>query len=101
VDVPAPPAPRALRLTAPRPNPARGAVRLTLELPRAGDARVDVLDLGGRRVRTLHAGAANAGPLPLAWDGTGERGRAVPAGLYFIRATSGAERAEVRFVLVR
>jgi hypothetical protein len=94
-------APRALRLAAPRPNPARGPVRLALELPRAGAARVEVLDLGGRRVRTLHSGAAPAGTLALSWDGADERGRALSAGLYFIRAISGGESAQVRLVLVR
>ena len=94
-------APRALRLSAPRPNPAHGAVSLTLELPRAGGARVEVLDLSGRSVRTLHAGPAPAGTLPLQWDGAGASGRAAPAGLYFIRATAGGETAEVRFALVR
>src|SRR5262249_19580493 len=67
VGVPAAPAPRALALTAPRPNPARGPVRLTLELPRSGYARVEVLDLGGRLVRTLHAGAARAGAWRPGW----------------------------------
>jgi flagellar hook assembly protein FlgD len=76
-------------------------VSFTLELPRAGDALVEVLDLSGRRVRTLHSGAAPAGPMALAWDGTGERGRAAPSGLYFIRAISGGASAQVRFALVR
>jgi hypothetical protein len=101
VDVPRTPPAHGLRLGAPRPNPARGTVRFTLELPNAGVARVDVLDLGGRLVRTLHSGAAAAGSLPLKWDGSLEGGRTAPAGLYFVRATSGVERAEARFVLVR
>ena len=101
VGVPAAGGARALALGAPRPNPARGAVSFTLELPRAGDALVEVLDVGGRRVRTLHSGAAPAGPMALAWDGTGERGRAAPSGLYFIRALSGGASAQVRFALVR
>ena len=74
-------------------------MRLTLELPRPADVRVEVLDLAGRRVRPLHSGATSAGALGLTWDGLGERGRAVPSGLYFIRATSGGNSAEVRVVI--
>ena len=69
------------------PNPARGAVSFTLELPRAGGAMVEVLDVTGRRVRTLHSGAGRRpGPLALAWDGAGEGGRAAPAALLRARA---------------
>jgi choice-of-anchor B domain-containing protein len=100
VGVPAAGGARTLALGAPRPNPARGALSLTLELPRAGNALVEVLDLAGRRVRTLHAGAAPAGALVLTWDGAGDRGRAAPAGLYFIRATAGGASAQVKAVRI-
>ena len=101
VGVPGAVSARTLALGAPRPNPARGAVSFMLELPRAGNALVEVLDVSGRRVRTLHSGAAPAGARALTWDGAGDRGRAAPAGLYFIRAISGGERAQARFALVR
>jgi choice-of-anchor B domain-containing protein len=101
VSVPPAGAPRALRLGPPRPNPARGAVSVALELPRAGEVRVVVLDAFGRRVRTLHRGAAPAGTLPLTWDGADERGRPLPAGLYFVRATSAGESAAARLVRVQ
>jgi choice-of-anchor B domain-containing protein len=102
-NVSSPPPAGAARLAfrAPWPNPARGAVRLMLDVPAAGQASVDVLDLAGRRVQTLHRGATAAGPLALAWDGRDASGREAPAGLYFARATAGAERALTRFVRIR
>ena len=93
-------APRALRLTAPRPNPSRAGARFTLEMPRAGEALVEVLDLAGRRVRTLHRGPAPEGPLALAWDGADALGRAPGAGLYFVRASACGERAEAKLVRI-
>ncbi len=101
VAVPPPVGARRLAFRAPWPNPAAGSVRFVLEVPVAGEASVEVLDLAGRRVRTLHRGVAAAGPLTLTWDGREASGREAPAGLYFARATLGPERALARFVRVR
>jgi choice-of-anchor B domain-containing protein len=101
VAVPPPAGGARLAFRAPWPNPAAGSVRLVLDLPVASDALVEVMDLAGRRVRALHRGAAAAGPLTLTWDGRDAGGRESPAGLYFARATVGAERALARFVRVR
>jgi hypothetical protein len=90
----------ALRFAAPRPNPSRGAVRLALEMPAAGPAVVDVIDLGGRRVRRLFSGVAPAGVLHLTWDGADDRGRAARAGLYFVRGQAAGGRAMTRIVRI-
>jgi choice-of-anchor B domain-containing protein len=90
--------PARLAFRAPQPNPAGGPVSLSLVVPRAGQVEVEVLDLAGRRVRTLHRGAAAAGVLTLRWDGADESGRSAPAGLYFARARCGAAVASVRLV---
>ena len=66
------------------PNPCRDGIAMRLELPAAGRVRADVLDLGGRRVRTLADGTLDAGSHALAWDGAADTGRAVPAGMYFV-----------------
>lgn len=101
VGAPGPATPARLAFRAPWPNPAAGDVRLVLELPVAGEASAEVLDLAGRHVRTLHRGGAPAGPLLLTWDGRDASGRQAPAGLYFARATAGQERALTRFVRIR
>jgi hypothetical protein len=75
-------------------------VRLTLELPRAGEARVEVLDVSGRRVCTLFRGTAPASGTQLVWDGIDERGRKTPGGLYFVRASAGGETVQAKLVRV-
>ncbi|HET7225279.1 MAG TPA: choice-of-anchor B family protein [Candidatus Eisenbacteria bacterium] len=90
----------ALRFRAPWPNPSAGAMHMALELPRAGDLSVEVLDVSGRRVRTLHRGPATAGTLDLTWDGRDARGDAASPGLYFAEARAGGGRARVRLVRV-
>lgn len=76
-----------LRLSAPRPNPARGTVRLELESPGPGPVRAEVLDVRGRSVRMLADSERPAGRTTLLWDGRAQDGRRVAPGLYFVHVT--------------
>ena len=77
-----------LSLSAPAPNPSRGPVRFSLELPAATTAEVTIYDAAGRRVRALFKGSVAAGTRALAWDGRDEFGRRAGAGIYFARASA-------------
>jgi len=55
-----PPAPSSTRALAAGPNPARGSITARFTLPDARPARLELLDLAGRRVRSLEAGGAGA-----------------------------------------
>jgi len=94
---PAPATPVALRLAA-APNPAPGAVRFALELPAAGDVRLEVFDLAGRRVATPVVTRLPAGATTVAWNGRGDDGRALGAGVYLARLRAGGATAVVRIV---
>ena len=83
----------ALRLDAPHPNPARGAVRVRFALPTATVATLTVLDVLGRRVAVLADGALGAGDHEALW----EPGAA--AGTYVLRLTT-PERVVTRPVTV-
>jgi hypothetical protein len=72
------------------PNPSRGSASVELYLFGAPadlplDCRATVLDLQGRRVRTLVDGPLRRGITMLSWDGRDDRGRALEAGSYFVR----------------
>jgi hypothetical protein len=69
-DPPGAPAPATLDFGRPSPNPMRDHVALVLVLPRAAEVRVRVLDIAGRAVGEMHAGALHAGTYRLEWDGT-------------------------------
>jgi glucose/arabinose dehydrogenase len=102
VGVPEPAARGAgLQLGAPWPNPADGATRFEV-LGTAG-ARIDVTvhDAAGRLVRRLHSGTSTGRPSLVTWDGRSSAGAAVPAGVYFLRATSGEESAAQRVTRIR
>ena len=100
LNVPAASASPRLRFRAPIPNPASGAVTLGLDSPRAGKLVVEVFDIGGRRVATLHDGPSRAGPMQLHWDPAKGDGL-MPAGIYYARARLGDESANMRIARVR
>lgn len=89
-----------IALSAPAPNPARGAVRFTLELPRASATEIAIYDAAGRRVRTLHDAALPAGRHAFSWDGRDDAGRACRAGVFFARASASGALASRRIVRV-
>ncbi len=80
-----------MSLSEARPNPMRGETSLAFELPRAERVRLEVVDLQGRRVRTLVDGERAAGSHRAGWDGRDDQGGAAPAGLYFVRLVAGGE----------
>ena len=67
------------------PNPARASLTLRFALVQAGEARLAIYDLAGRRVRELFSGARSAGEQSIAWDLRDADGIAVRPGLYFAR----------------
>ena len=87
------------------PNPIKsGSARIDLALS-AADANsavsVRIVDLAGRNVRTLVDRVLPAGPHAIVWDLADPQGRAVPAGLYFVRAKVGKLEATRRLIVVR
>ena len=67
------------------PNPAPGAIRFALDLPRAAAVDLRVHDVQGRLVRVVASGRLDPGFLTLTWDGRSEAGRRAPAGVYYAR----------------
>ncbi len=76
--------PAGLMLARPQPNPGRETVALGFTLPAAGAARLEILDLAGRRVWST-GGSLSAGAHTYRWDGRADGGGRVGAGLYFVR----------------
>jgi hypothetical protein len=83
------------------PNPFRETARVSFSLPRAETASLSVLDLQGRRVRTLRAGVLASGPHGVTWDGRDEAGARAPSGLYFLRLEAGGETLVRRLARLR
>ncbi len=67
------------------PNPTTKQVELSFVLSRSQPVVLGVFSVDGRRLRTLHRGAMDAGSHRLTWDGRDDRGRLVADGMYFAR----------------
>jgi hypothetical protein len=94
------PSARALRLRG-WPNPTSAGTTLRLVLPARRDAQLRVHGPDGRLLRRLSLGALGPGPCAVAWDGRDDHDRPVPAGVYWIRLTTGAESGAARVIVVR
>jgi len=89
-----------LRLGTAFPNPSASGASFAVELSRAGRIRVDVVDVHGRRVRTLVDGVHPAGRKIVTWDGRAN-GVEVSSGVYWLVGTSNGKQVARRLVLVR
>ncbi len=78
------PGPAVLALSRPQPNPAHGTTLLAFSLPRAGHARLEIVDLSGRRLWQSE-GQFPAGTHSRRWDGSVTEGGRAEVGLYFVR----------------
>jgi hypothetical protein len=76
------------------PNPLRALTTIEFTLPAAGHVKLDVYDLGGRRLATLVDETRAAGRHVVAWSAAGRR-----SGLYFYRLQA-AGRTLVRKLVV-
>jgi hypothetical protein len=96
----APPRGTALALELPAPNPTHGRAAFAWTLPHAGQVRLEVLDLQGRRVATLASGPYAGARYALGWDLRDASGRGVAPGVYLARlAFDGMVRVQ-RFVVL-
>jgi hypothetical protein len=82
------------------PNPFRGSVRLAVSMPEAATATLEIIALDGRRVTTLARRAFAAGTWSISWDGRGDSGARVAAGVYFARLVSGERVSTQKLVLL-
>ena len=92
-------APRVFALHQNSPNPFNPSTTIRFELPSAGDVRLEIYDVAGRRVATLLDGVLNVGRHAAIWHGKDENGLAVGSGLYFYRL-SASGKTEIRKMLL-
>lgn len=84
------------------PNPMNPRSTLSLMLPRPGRLRAILFDVSGRSVRVLvDEPQAAAGVREIAIDGSDERNRPLPTGIYFYRVESAGDVLTGQVVIVK
>lgn len=82
-----------------RPNPSRGPLTLSWDLPADEPALFTIVDSSGRLIARLAGSSSATGVQALRWDACDGQGRRVPAGTYWAVAR-GREGAAARPVLI-
>jgi len=83
------------------PSPFSRMATVSYELGLAGPVALTVHDVFGRLVRRLERGYRTPGKYDVGWNATDDRGRRMPAGIYFLRFTADGQASSRRVTLVR
>jgi predicted outer membrane repeat protein len=93
--------PTTLELGQNYPNPFNPETVIGFALPDAGNVRLEIFDLLGRKVVTLLEGPMNPGAHQVRWDGFNQQGSPVASGIYLYRLQVGAQQIQKKMVLLR
>ena len=96
-DAPVAPREASLRVA---PNPFNPRTTISFSTAREGTVTLDLLDLSGRKVRTLLDGRRARGEHAIGWDGRDDAGMRVASGVYTVRlrTSDGVETRKVTLV---
>ena len=83
------------------PNPFNAGTRIEVNTDRPGSVTLDIFDLLGRRVRSVHSRTVAAGTWQWLWDGTDEAGVPQASGVYWYRVETPDAAARGRMVLLK
>ena len=89
--------PDGLMLAAPRPNPARGEFSVGYTLAGTTPARIELLDLAGRRIAARDLAGGGTGSSVVRFS----EARDLPAGIYLVRLAQGGRFQTRRVVVIR
>lgn len=83
------------------PNPFNPTTEIRFALPNTAVADLRIYDAAGRLVRTLAGGSFDAGDHAVRWDGRGEGGEDLAAGIYYYELTTAAGKQSKKAVLLK
>ena len=81
------------------PNPAKEYAKISFELRRTGNARVNIYDLNGRLVKSLCHEKLSAGIHEFTWKLDDNGGSPVSKGVYFCKLESARQQNSIKLVV--
>ncbi len=98
---PAPPAGLCALIEAVSPMPVSTGSTICVRVPAAGPVRLELFDLGGRRLAEVVRGWMPAGAHRVAWEPGRASGRPICGGVYFLRLVTASGSDAVKVVVAR
>ncbi len=83
------------------PNPFNPETRISFEMEKGADVSLEVFDILGRKVSTLHSGYLPTGSYEFSWYGADESGRQAASGIYFYRLSAGDKSITRKMTLLK
>ncbi len=83
------------------PNPFVKKTRIDYALPKETAVEMVIYDVSGRQVKTLVFEMHKPGYYSTFWNGSDDRDRKTPSGVYFIKFVAGGFRIQEKILLVR
>lgn len=83
------------------PNPFNPETRISFEMEKGADVALEVFDILGRKVSTLHSGYLPTGSYEFSWYGADESGRQAASGIYFYRLSAGDKSITRKMTLLK
>lgn len=81
------------------PNPSKGLVKFSYNLESASKVKATIYNLVGKTVKSIFRGYQNQGKHKLVWNGTDNKGRKVPSGVYLCRLEYGGQQRIEKVVI--
>jgi len=83
------------------PNPCNASARISFALQEPTTVTIGIYDVEGRLMWSLASPLLTAGRHTVIWPGCDSQGRAVPSGIYLLRARAAKKEALQKMVLCR
>ena len=83
------------------PNPFNPRTTMRFNIERDAMVQVDVFDLAGRKIRSLHSGELERGRHEVSWDGRSGDGVSCPSAVYFVAVQALGRTESLRVTLAK
>jgi len=83
------------------PNPFNPTTNIAFELEYTAEVRLEVYNVLGQAVKTLHTGQLSSGRHQFEWDATDENYAQVSSGVYFYKLSTEFQSQTKKMLLIR